>query len=611
MTFPESSRSRLMQTVSRLGLLALLLAVFALPKAEAQFISSADKLNLATALNFDQVERGAEFKAVVELNLEYPWHVNAHRPTLEWLIPTELQLRRSDHIILTDIRYPPPLTMTFGFAEEPLDVYEETSPIYLTLRTSSSTPLGEYILRADLTIQACDDMQCLAPATVEVEIPILIVEADAGMTPVNEAQFLAFDDAQIGGGPQGDISALFEGGLWLAFIGIFFIGLALNLTPCVYPMISVTVSLFGGQQDTNTLRVFGKAVVYVLGIATMYSVLGVIAALSGGLFGSWLQSPWMLGFIGILMFGLALSMFGLYEIQMPYWLTKRLGGSGNATGLFGLFISGLVVGIFAAPCVGPPIIALLAYVGTVGDPVFGFWVFFVLSLGLGLPYLILGTFSGLMQKLPKSGTWMIWVKKLFGIILIGVGGFYLGLALFPQYVQWVIVATLLIGGIYIGFLEQSGKGKTGFTITKYATGIVSIILAVMFYMNLQKEGIVWQTYSEEKLALALERGQPVMIDFYADWCIPCLELDRITFTDPAVIEATQNMMRLKVDLTNFDSPESEALRQQYNIAGVPTIVFIDDQGNEVTQARVIGFLRPNDFLERVAMAMPPELTVHQ
>jgi thiol:disulfide interchange protein DsbD len=213
-----------------------------------------------------------------------------------------------------------------------------------------------------------------------------------------------------------------------------------------------------------------------------------------------------------------------------------------------------------------------------------------------------------MQKLPKSGTWMVWVKKVFGIVLIGVGGFYLGLALFPQYVEWVIVLTLLIGGIYLGFIEQSGKGKTGFMATKYATGVLAIALSVVFYMNLQKEGLSWEPYSEEKLESAVADNRPVMIDFYADWCIPCLELERMTFTDTEVMNAADGMMRLKVDLTNFDSPESEALRQEFNIAGVPTIVFINAEGEEVTDARVIGFLKPQAFLERMQMAHPEQLT---
>ncbi|MFW6347946.1 MAG: cytochrome c biogenesis protein CcdA [Cyclonatronaceae bacterium] len=599
----------------RLGLVIALLALlglFAHSPAAAQMTTSAEKLDIATAVDVTRIEQGSEFRAVVELNLEDPWHVNSNTPTLDWLIPTTLDMERSDHFILSETRYPEAKTMTFGFADEPLDVYEGTTPIYLSLRASGNTPVGEHIIEAKLTVQACDDAQCLAPSTTTVRIPVEVVEAGSGAEAANEDRFEAFADGLSGGAGggtnTGEIAALFDDHWAFAFIGIFLIGLALNLTPCVYPMISVTVSLFGGQQGGSSGKVFGRAVIYVLGIATMYSVLGVIAALSGGLFGSWLQSPYMLGFIGLLMFGLALSMFGLYEIQMPYWLTSKLGAGGSSTGLVGLFISGLVVGIFAAPCVGPPIIALLAYVGTVGDPLFGFYVFFVLSLGLGLPYLILGTFSGLMQKLPKSGTWMVWVKKVFGIVLIGVGGFYLGLALFPQYVEWVIVLTLLIGGIYLGFLEQSGKGKTGFMMTKYATGIVAIIFSVVFYMNLQKEGLSWEPYSEEKLETAVAENRPVMIDFYADWCIPCLELERMTFTDGQVMEAADDMMRLKVDLTNFDSPESEALRQEFNIAGVPTIVFINAEGQEVSEARVIGFLKPEAFLQRIDMADPGQLT---
>lgn len=578
-------------------------AVLLFPWAvNAQMMSSADKIDPEVAVSVDRVEQGSEFKAVVLLNLQYPWHVNSHTPTLDWLIPTELNITRADDLILSDIRYPQAKTLTFGFADEPLDVYEGESPIYLTLRTSSNIQPGDHVIEAVLRIQACDDMQCLAPANVDIRIPFEVVEAGAGSNPANQELFEGYEAAVIGGtgGMGSEISDLMEGHFMLALLGIFLIGLALNLTPCVYPMISVTVSLFGSRQESNTWKVFGQAVIYVLGIATMYSALGVMAALSGGLFGSWLQSPWMLGFIGLLMFGLALSMFGFYEIQVPYWLTSKL-GTGNTTGTVGTYISGMVVGIFAAPCVGPPIIALLAHVGTVGEPLYGFWIFFVLSLGLGLPYLILGTFSGLMQKMPKSGVWMEWVKKVFGIVLIGVGGFYFGLALFPQVVEWVIVITLVAGGLYLGFIERSGSGKTGFKMVKYATGTVAIVLGIMFYMNLQKEGIVWEAYSPEKIEQAAESNQAVIIDFYADWCIPCLELERATFTDQNVIEATLPMKRLKVDLTNFDSPESEALRRQYNIAGVPTIVFLDESGNEVTGARVVGFMRAPEFMRRIEM----------
>src|SRR5699024_5897907 len=162
----------------------------------------------------------------------------------------------------------------------------------------------------------------------------------------------------------------------------------------------------------------------------------------GELFGSWLQSPWVLAGIGVLMLLLSLSMFGVYELQPPAWMMQKLGKTQQASGYIGHFLSGLLVGVFAAPCIGPPIIALLAFVGAQGSPVFGFSAFFVMALGLGLPYLILGTFSGLLGEMPRSGLWMIWVKQVFGVILVGVALFYVALAFNPEYSMYMVLATL-------------------------------------------------------------------------------------------------------------------------------------------------------------------------
>src|SRR3972149_2403542 len=288
----------------------------------------------------------------------------------------------------------------------------------------------------------------------------------------------------------------------------------------------------------------------------MYSGLGVTAAMSGGLFGNWLQSPWVLAAIGALLFGLALSMFGVYQIQAPYWLTSKLGGA-TGTGFISLFISGLVVGVFAAPCIGPPVIALLALVGQKGDPVFGFWAFFVLSLGLGFPYLILGTFSGLLKKVPRSGAWLIWVERIFGVVLSAAGLFYLSLAFVPKFSAFVIPLTLILGGAYLGFLEPSGKDKIGLRRFKWAFGIVAVALGLVSANALREPGISWEKFSEAALSTAQSQGKLVLMDFYADWCIPCLEFDRKTFTDPSVIAETREFVRLKVDLTHLASPDSD------------------------------------------------------
>ncbi len=577
--------------------------------AFAQPRSSAETVDIEHRLSLEQVVAGEEFTLVLVLDIKDNWHINAHRPIQDYLIGTELSLDYQDFFFLADIVYPQPQEYEFSFAGgEVLLVYEGTEHIFMTLRASSSLEPGEYFLGGTLSVQACDDNTCLAPSFIEVEIPLDVVSAGSEPVRINEDFFAAYDpdsrpemDAGFRTRSPHEFAALFEAGrgLW-ALAAIFLIGLALNLTPCVYPMLSVTVSVFGAQTDTRTGAVLAKAVMYVLGIATMYSILGVIAAFSGRLFGFWLQSPIVLALIGVLMLLLALSMFGLYNLQVPYWLTSRL-GSGKFGGFLGTYISGMVVGVFAAPCIGPPIIALITFVGTRGDPLLGFWVFFVLALGLGFPYLILGTFTGLIQKLPKSGDWMTWVKKVFGVVLLGLGFFYIGLAFLPSHVLHIIILTLLAGGVYLGFLERTGTRQFAFRAVKAAVGTAIIVAGIMVFFNLQKEAVQWEDYSQERLEYARENNIPVIIDFYADWCIPCLELERNTFTDSRVIEATQDMVRLKVDMTHFDSPESEMLRQQFKIAGVPSVIFLDRDGREIRQARVTGFINADNFLQNIKM----------
>lgn len=590
------------------ALLSIIVVALKVSGLYAQPISSASKVQVSTEVSQTAVLDGETFQTVVVMDIAEGWHINANRPTLEWLIGTTLNLDLPEIIQPQDIQYPPFKEYEFSFAQgQKLHVYEGVSPIFLSFDVIKDASVGDYEITGSLRVQACDDQVCLAPSNIPVSFSIRVTDSPDEVTTSDftvfdsyepsSGNFVTFDQA----GEQNQIAAMIdESGLFWAFVAIFFIGLALNLTPCVYPMISVTVSIFGGQTDTNLFRVFLKALTYVMGIATMYSVLGVVAALSGGLFGSALQSPVVLAIIGLLLMGLALSMFGLYEIQMPYWITSKLGGQ-NASGFIGVFVSGLVVGVFAAPCIGPPIIALLAFVGANGDPFFGFWSFFILSLGLGFPYLILGTFSGLLQKLPKSGVWMIWVKKVFGIVLVGVGLFYIGLAFFAKLTPWILAATLLLGGIYLGFLERSGRDRKGFQAVKMLVGVVSIIFGVLMVHNLTKPSVEWTPYSAEAYEMALSEGSPIVLDFYADWCIPCLELDQVTFVDEGVIEALNKFKRFKVDLTNFDSEESEILRQQFDIIGVPTIVFIGSNGQEVKTARIVGFLNPEDFLEQVDM----------
>jgi thiol:disulfide interchange protein DsbD len=585
----------------------LLLSVLCLiaPLSARQIGSSSEsKVEVSSKPSVDKAAAGSTFKVAVVLKIAEGWHINSHTPTYDYLIGTTLEPIQREGVIVTDVRYPAGEKMKFGFAEDSLSVYQGSPTIFFTVKLSERVHVGKDTLRAKVEVQSCNNQVCLAPASIAVIIPVEIVGAEEKTNQINDDIFSTYTSQGNSptSGVRSDIGQIFEEkGSLVAFLAIFAVGLALNLTPCVYPMLSVTVSLFGAQTETNAVKVFLKAVTYVLGIATMYTVLGVSAALSWTLFGSWLQSPWVLGGIGVLLLGLSLSSFGLYQIQMPYWMTSKLGGT-TGTGLISLYLSGLVVGVFAAPCIGPPVIALLTLVSSKADPVFGFWVFFTLSLGLGFPYLILGTFSGMIKKIPRSGAWLVWVERVFGVILSAAGLFYLSLAFLPKLSAFVIPAALILGGIYLGFLERSGKEKKGLQWFKWAFGVVAVVFGILTANALREPGIQWEQFSDSQIAEAKTHSRPVLMDFYADWCIPCLELDRKTFTDTHVIEATKEFVRLKVDLTHFDSPDSEALRKKFNIAGVPTVVFLNKNGEEVLNSRVVGYIPPKEFVERTKPA---------
>lgn len=574
-------------------------------------MSSQDKAAPEWYYSQNVTPAGTESTVALKLNLEDGWHVNSNRPSLDFLIGTELSVDPKEGFVLLDTGYPPSTSYNFDFAPEPVDVFEGEAPIFLTFSVDPSVAPGTYQLPATLTLQACNNEVCLAPSTIDLTIDLEVTAEGTGYRAENEALFAGYDqqsrsitDALTASG-SGEIAALFESlGIFWALAGIFLIGLALNLTPCVYPMLSITVSLFGSKkgEESRIGHSFSMAFIYVMGIVTMYSVLGVAAAYTGALFGSWLQSPWVLGGIGLLILLLALSMFGLYELQPPSSMMQKLSGAQQkTTGVAGHYFSGLVVGVFAAPCIGPPIIALLAFVGSQGDPLFGFLLFFVMAFGLGFPYLILGTFSGLLSRLPRSGIWMVWVKKLFGVVLVGVAAFYLALAVAPAYTLHSIVVILVLGGLYLGFLEKTPNITTLFRSIRWGTAVIALVVAGMIAQNLMKEGVTWESYTESRYQEAIDNGNPIMIDFYADWCIPCLELERVTFTDPDVIEDSHQFVRLKVDMTQYESDENRQLRESFDISGVPTIVFINASGEEVDDARVVGFMRPDRFLERMEM----------
>lgn len=599
----------------RSGWICGLLLCLALAQPHLPAQGSRRVVGLEAFPSVDGVRVGDPFQVAIVLGIQPGYHINAHVPSLDYLIPTRLTFEASEAVRMAEPQYPRPISQTFEFAPgQPLDVYEGRVIIAAAGEVLQIDNAGSIPVRGKVTVQACSHNQCLAPVNLPFAVSLNVLEAGVAPNPIHQDLFGAPRAAPDASGsesaPPGALQefagarredrlseTIARQGLPVTLGLVFLAGLALNTTPCVYPIIPITIGFFSNQTEGRLSRTFLMAAAYVLGMAITYSVLGVAASLTQGIFGAALQHPLVLLGLAGLMVAMALSMFGLYEFRLPVSFNRLVPQSSQ--GNLGALMMGLTMGIVAAPCIGPFVIGLLVHVSNRGEPVYGFFMFFVLALGLGLPYLVLGTFSGALKKLPRSGQWMETVRRFFGLVLLGMALYFLN-PLMGHYAGWALVAFLAASAAYLILVEARRAATRVFAGLLVCLGTGLGLAAVLLIPGEPKEGIVWATYSEEALAQARQQGQSVMIDAYADWCLPCKELDTFTFTDPAVRSAAEGLVRLKLDLTLIESgSEAERARGRFGILGVPTILFLDSAGRERADLRLEGYEPPDRFLTRI------------
>ena len=399
------------------------------------------------------------------------------------------------------------------------------------------------------------------------------------------------------------------------FAILFAAGVLTSLTPCVYPLIPITVSVFGARQAEKRARSVALSATYVGGIAAMYSALGLFAALSGKAFGSALSSPAVIAILAVFLFALAASMFGAFDIAVPHALQQKLANVKGA-GFGGAFAMGLVAGIVAAPCTGPVLAGVLAFVATQRSAVLGFWMLFTYAIGMGLLFFILGATS---LRLPRSGAWMETVKSVLGVALIAAAVALL-LPFIPRAHELpvsarnvgIMAGALAFVGVLAGALSLSFHGETRERILK-ASALVMLVLGIGLefgWMGAPRAAkpadIPWLHDESAAVRESRATGKPLLIDFGAEWCAACKELDLHTWTDPVVAnEVAQKFVPLKIDATD-ESEQNDALLKKYGVPGLPTVLMVACKDPQPTCAvpqdgpgRVTGFLPPPEMLEHL------------
>jgi len=428
------------------------------------------------------------------------------------------------------------------------------------------------------------------------------------------------------------IVQVLEGDSTLVIISVFYLfGLGLAFTPCVYPMIPILSGIIAGQGDKITTRkAFVLSLTYVVAMALTYTIAGVLAGLFGGNLQAYFQDPWILSAFALVFVLLALSMFGFYDLQLPSSLQTKLtelsnkqqGGSLVGVGIMG-FLSALIVG----PCVAPPLAGTLFYIGNKGDPLLGGLALFSLSLGMGTPLVAIGTSAG--KLLPRAGSWMDAVKAVFGVALLGVALLMLERILPPDAAQLLWGILLIISAVYMGALRHLEIEASGWQKFWKGLGVVFLVYGTLMLVgaaaggkdtlqplrglafagggSTQEELAFKRIKSagdlKRELAAAGAQGQPVMLDFYADWCTSCKEMEKYTFSDPTVISALAGARLLQADVTANDDVDQALLGGEFGLPGPPAIIFYGADGRERRNYRVVGYMPAAEFAPHVARAL--------
>jgi len=531
-----------------------------------------------------------------------------------------------------------PAGIQFGPLEKPAgdthkdDFFGEVETHRGELRILLPVQAGTALTRFELiaTSQGCwDGGICYPPTTQTAAIDLgappqkankgFLDKVQNGSFAGTPAAAPAAGDADVASDETGDIARLLSGAsVPLILLSFFGFGLLLAFTPCTFPMIPILSGIIVGQgHKVSHLRAFVLSLAYVIGMAATYALAGVAAGLSGTMLTAALQNAWVLGSFALVFVLLSLSMFGFYELQLPSAVQSRLADSAShrkGGSLGGVVIMGVLSALIVGPCVAAPLAGALLYIAQTGDAVLGGWALFVMALGMGAPLLAVGVAS--RSLLPKVGPWMEGVKKAFGVMLLAVALWMLSPVIPPLATMLGWAALLLFSAIFLHAVDPlppQAKGWQrfwkGVGVVLLLSGAAMLIGALAGSRDPLQPLAVLRTQASAPLSLPqfdkvgsvaeldarlAAADRPVMLDFYADWCVSCKEMERFTFSDPAVAERMGRMLLLKADVT-ANTDEHKALLKRFGLFGPPGIIFFDPVGQERKGLRVVGFMKAEPF----------------
>ena len=483
--------------------------------------------------------------------------------------------------------------------QKDVETYRKTVTITMPVNTA-----GMFTLTA--TSQGCADAGlCYAPQDASAR---LVGAGGAASASTGAAAGAA--GAEAGAAPDSTGGSLLEGGkLWLIIPAFIVFGLGLSFTPCVLPMVPILASIIVGEgAGTSRLRGLTLAGAYSFGMALIYTLLGVAAGLIGQGLAAALQNAWVLGAVGLAMVAMAMSMFGFYELHLPKAMQNRLvDASGRQTRgkLFGVFLMGAISALIVGPCMVGPLAGALTFIAKTRDAMLGGIALFSLALGMSIPLLLVGVSAG--SLLPHAGAWMDSVKKFFGVLILGMA-IWLVSPVLPALVQMLAWSALFLG--YAVYLLRGARAWPAFLVaalfaipgalqlTGAATGGRDALAPLAHLRNGgAHQGLTFtriKTVAQLDAALAATGGKTVMLDFYADWCVSCKEMEKLTFVDPRVKAQLANTLLLQVDVTANDA-DDKAMLKRFGLFGPPAIILFDKTGTEIAASRVIGYQDADKF----------------